>query len=254
MQNITSLQNPIIKTVHGLHRKKIRQEAGVFLIEGFKGVEDAINYGLEVTHIFLNEKHAEKMSKFPEDILYLVNEKILKKISTTDTHCEVLAVAKQFKYETKDLLKAENPLIIVLEDIKDPGNLGTIIRTAKAANTSGIVLTGETADIFNPKTVRSTVGNLWKIPIVYLEKDEFKNLSKKLQFIATTGNSKDSYFDVDYKTPTAIMFGSEAEGLSEDLLKQTDITAKIPMNSEVESLNLSVSVGVVLYEALRQRL
>ena len=229
----------------------------MFLIEGFKGVEEALKYGLEVTHVFLNEKHSEKISKYPEDILYLVDDKILKKISTTDTPCEILAVAKQFKYRVKDLLKDENPLIILIEDIKDPGNLGAIIRTAKAAGASGIILSGKTADIFNPKIVRSTAGNLWKIPFVYLDgKNRLKSIlsdCEEIQFVATAAGSKTSYFEVNYKSPIVVMFGSEAEGLSEDLLKQADITAEIPMDSEVESLNLSISAGIVLYEAFRQR-
>ena len=259
MQQISSLQNPIIKDVTALHRKKNRQDANLFIIEGFKGVQDALRYGLEVTHIFLNGSKAEKSCEFPEELLYLVNDRILKKISTTDTPCEILAVAKQFKYKINDFLKEANPLIVVLENIKDPGNLGTIIRTAKAANVSGIILTGETADIFNPKTVRSSAANLWKIPILRIEKEykikKILNSHKNFQFIATSLNAKNPkiYFKADYKAPSVIMFGSEAEGLSDKLTQQADINIKIPMNSEIESLNLSVSAGIVLYEAVRQR-
>ncbi len=259
MQEIQSLQNPIIKKITSLHQKKYREEARLFIIEGLKGVKDALSYGLELTHIFLNKYKSNLAEKFPEDLLYIVDEKVLKKISTTDSPCEILAVAKMFSYEVKDLLKEETPIILVLEDIKDPGNLGTIIRTGKAANVSGIILTGDSADIFNPKTVRSSAGNLWKIPLVYIEnKEKIRETvdpHQKFQFITTAVNRENSktYFEIDYKIPTVVMFGSESEGISEGLSKQADFSIKIPMNKEIESLNLSVSVAIIVYEAVRQR-
>lgn len=265
MKEITSLQNQVIKDVVALHQRKNRQESGLFIIEGFKGVKEALSYGLELTHIFLNSEKADVKGDFPDEILYIVNEKVLSKISTTDTPCDVLAVAIQFMYETKDLTRVaqaanKNPLIIVLENIKDPGNLGTVIRTAKASAASGIVLTGESTDIFNPKVVRSAVGNLWKIPIVEIEnKANLRKTLKQLgnfQYLSTeirNDNTK-SLYEVDFTKPTVVMFGSEAEGISSELSQQADFAMKIPMDSEVESLNLGISVGVVLYEALRQRI
>ncbi len=259
MQQVSSVQNSIIKMAASLHQKKNRQKTGLFLIEGRKSVEDALDYGLKITHIFLNKSTGEDMEKLPKNLIYLVNEKVLKKISTTDSPCEILAVAKQTEYKINDLMKDENPLIIILENIKDPGNLGTIIRTAKAAAASGIILTEDTADIFNPKTVRASAANLWKIPIIYL--DNTKNLRQKLlkyrdfQFISTVVSYENTknYFEVNYKTPSVIIFGSEAEGISEGLLDQSDFSVKIPMQAEVESLNLSVSAGIILYEAFLQR-
>ncbi len=259
MQTVSSIQNPVVKTVVSLHRKKNRQETGMFIIEGYKGVEDAINYGVKITHIFLSESAKEKARNFSGDTLYLVNEKVLKKISTTDSPCEVLAVAKQLNYSLHDLIQNKAPLIAVLEDIKDPGNLGTIIRTAKAAGVSGIILTGEPSDIYNPKTVRSSAGNLWKIPVIYFgQKQGLKQeLLKycKFQFISTAvaGINAKNHFEADYKPATVIFFGSEAGGLSCELTDQSDFSVKIPMHKEVESLNLSVSAGIILYEAFSQR-
>ncbi|HSA06496.1 MAG TPA: RNA methyltransferase [Candidatus Gastranaerophilales bacterium] len=259
MQEISSVQNPIIKMATSLHDKKARNESGLFIIEGFKGVEDALNFGLEITHIFLNCSRIEKIKEYPKNLLYMVNDRILKKISTTDSPPDIIAVAKQFNYNINDILTEQNPIIIAIEDIKDPGNLGTIIRTAKAAGISGIILTGETADIFNPKTVRASAANLWKIPIIHLkEKAKLKELlrtDKPFQFISTSLASKNSktYFEIDYKQPSVIIFGSEATGISSELNNLADINIKIPMNPEIESLNLSVSVGIILYEALRQR-
>ncbi|MFA6989127.1 MAG: RNA methyltransferase [Candidatus Gastranaerophilaceae bacterium] len=211
--------------------------------------------------------------------IYEVTEAVIKKISTTETPPEIVAIAQQKKYSIEDLFQSRSqpidkkpagsqsgsaaaaPLIVVIEDIKDAGNLGTIIRTAAAGNVSGIVLYGDTVDLYNPKTVRSAVGNLWKIPIVEL--NEKLNLKEtllqygKYKFFATVVNNTkkpDNCFITDFKGPSVIMFGSEADGLSKDLINQADCLITIPMKENVESLNLSMSVGIIVYESLRQRL
>lgn len=263
MPDIISVQNPLIKKVHSLQQKKNRIEQGLFLIEGFKGLEEAFKSGLEIENIFIqsdSNKFEQIKSDFPQENIYTVNENILRKISTTESPPEVVATAKQLKYSIKDMFLSDSPLIIVLESIKDPGNLGTIIRTAKAGWASGIILTDEAVDIYNPKTVRASAFNLWKIPIISLiDKPGIKeiiNKYKQCQFIATTvATEKNSviYYDINYREPTVILLGSESQGLSQELKDQSDKLAIIPMSNEVESLNLSISVGVILYEAVRQR-
>ncbi|MEI8389290.1 MAG: RNA methyltransferase [bacterium] len=260
MQEITSLQNPIIKETTALHQKKCRTESGMFLIEGLKGVNEALNSGLEIKYIFVNRSSKINFLNFPEEKLYFADEKILKKISTTETPPEIVAVANQKKFVLKDLFKEKNPLILVLENIKDAGNLGTIIRTAKASNISGIILTGECIDIYNPKVVRSSATNLWKIPVVFFKetgiiRKELENFGH-FQFLATKikNDTKQSlYHEIDYKQATIVFFGSEAEGISDILSSQADEFVKIPMNEAVESLNLSISAGIIMYEAFKQR-
>ena len=261
MQEITSLQNPIVKETTALHQKKNRAESGMFLIEGFKGVEDAVKSGLNIERIFLKKGKGENLANFSQEKVYFVDEKILKKISTTDTPPEVVAVAHQKKFSIGDVFRDKNPVIIVLENIKDAGNLGTVVRTAKASNISGAILTGDCIDIYNPKVVRSSAANLWKLPVVSFK--ETANLKKELekygkfQILATkTSNEKSRklYYEIDYKKPTVILFGSEAEGLSEELASQAEECIKIPMNEDIESLNLSISAGIIMYEAYKQRL
>lgn len=260
MQEISSLQNPLIKEITALHQKKYRAESDLFLIEGFKGVEEALKSGIELKHVFIKKDSKIILKNLSEDKIYLVDEKILKKISTTETPPEIVAVASQVEFSLKELFKKKNSLIIVLENIKDAGNLGTIVRTAKAAGVSGIVLTGDCIDIYNPKVVRSSAANLWKIPVVYFKDTE--NLSQEIkkfgtyQFLATKihgAKQENLYYEIDYKQPTVIFFGSEAEGISDVLANQADKLIKIPMDKEVESLNLSISAGIIMYEAFKQR-
>jgi len=292
MQEITSLQNPIIKETTALHQKKNRAESGMFLIEGLKGVEEAIKCGLEIKYIFMLPSVIARRGfsldvaicslNFLEEKIYFVDEKIMKKISTTETPPEIVVVAFQKKFVFENIFNKEKSLIIVLENIKDAGNLGTIIRTAKAANISGIVLTGECIDIYNPKVVRSSAANLWKIPVVYFKETALirKEIEKygQFQFLATkVGDFSDChsefisesvqkskmlkqvqhdiflYHEINYNQSTVVFFGSEAEGISDKLANQANKFIKIPMNEEVESLNLSISAGIIMYEAFKQR-
>jgi len=259
MKEIISVNNPLIKEITSLHLRKNRSESGLCLFEGEKSLLEALHVGISLKYVFASEKF-----KCPdvicEDIIYRVSGQVLKKLSTTDSPPDVITVANQPEYEIKSIFGKEKTLIAILENIKDPGNLGTIIRTAAACGSTGIVLTEKSVDVFNPKVIRSSAGNIWKLPIVKItEKKELKNIIngyKNCQFLATVvkNNKSTKYFyDMDYKKPTAIIFGSESEGISNELLSQADIQVTIPMKDQVESLNLGIAVGVVLYESVRQR-
>lgn len=258
MKEITSVNNELIKETSKLKQRKYRNESGLFIVEGLKGVLDAIEFGINIKQIFIEKDSEIDLSPFDNELLYMVTKPVLKKISTTDSPPEILAIAAQKHYSLKDTLKGM-PLLAVLDGIKDPGNLGTIIRTATACGVTGIILTDDSVDLYNPKTVRSSVGNLWKMPVVYMDK---KNLKKGLaqipncQFLATVvkeDKSEKLFYDINYQQPTVILFGSEAKGLSQELISIADEAITIPMTNDVESLNLSISAGVILYEAARQR-
>jgi len=255
MKEISSLQNPIIKEISSLKEKKYRDKTGLYLIEGYKGFVEAQKYGVRIREVFINKDSGYKVEGI--DNIYAVNESILKKISTTESPPEIVATAFQERFSLDDILNKKNPLIIMLENIKDAGNLGAIIRTAVACGCSGIILAGTPVDIYNPKTVRSSAGNLWKIPIVNIsDYNRIKELSGSIQIVGTvvSENKKSKiYTDIDYKKPTIIIFGSEAEGISDNVLDIANMSAVIPMEKEAESLNLSISVGVILYEAYHQR-
>lgn len=252
MNIIESTTNALIKQIVLLHKKKHRNEQGLFLIEGQNGVQEAIKANIEIEKIFLTEELSSAFD-IAQDKQYICNEAVLKKISTTDTFCPVIAVAKQKASDIKEIKNTENPFIILLEDIKDAGNLGTIIRTSIAFGATGIVLTGEPIDIYNPKVVRASVGNLWKMPIIKLQNKELKETFKEYEFFATVVQNASSSADADFSKPSVLMFGSEAKGLSKELVKLADKKITIPMQKNVESLNLSISVGALCYQAFGQR-
>lgn len=246
-KEITSVNNELIKEAAKLQQKKYRDEEKKFLLEGFKAIDEAFKFGIEIGQVFVLKEKASKYD-FAKDKLIYTTEAVLKKISTTDSAPEAVAVAKQKLFNLDDIKLAKK--IVLLENIKDLGNLGTILRTAKAFSQDAVILFGETVDLYNPKCVRSAVGNLWKIPVVQVKDFELiKKTFSEYERVATLPQGQNilSVKDFKAKPPYLIMFGSEAKGLSQELIDFSTRKITIEMNSDVESLNLSVSVGVILY-------
>lgn len=242
---ITSVNNELVKDTVKLQQKKYRDKSGKFLLEGRKSVEEACQYGILIDYAFVLQEKANEYG-YLKDKLILTNEAVLKKISTTDTPPEIVAVAVQKHYD-KNILKSCKK-VVLLENIRDLGNLGTILRTSVAFGADAVVLYGECADLYNPKCVRSSVGNLWKIPVVQFK--EFDELSVFDGFCRVATLPKANSYLKDFKIvyPCVLMFGSEADGLSRELVDFANREVKIEMASSVESLNLSVSCAVILYK------
>ena len=242
---ITSVNNDLIKETAKLLKNKYREETSLFLIEGEKGVREALEAGIKIKNIFVLENY----DKFKDENVIEVTEAVMAKISDAKSAPKVVAVANMIKHDKEDFKKFKK--VVLLEDIKDAGNLGTILRTACAFNIDGIVLYGDTVDLYNPKTVRSAVGNLWKIPVISLK--EFNELEKifgKFERVATLPKSEKT-INLENYTPAEkvlIMFGSEANGLSEKLKNFATENLTIEMSSDVESLNLSVSAVIIMYK------
>lgn len=245
MQEITSVNNNLVKETVKLQQKKYRDKENKFLLEGFKCIFEAFDAGIEIEYAFVSDV---KKYEFLEDKAIFTSEPVLKKISTTDTAPDAVAVAFKKNYTVESLSGAKK--VVLLENIKDLGNLGTILRTSTAFGADAVVLYGkECADLYNPKCVRSSVGNLWKIPVVYIE--EFKELQsvfKDYERVATLPRAPLSLKKINVTPPVLVMFGSEADGLSDELINFATKEVKIEMASSVESLNLSVSCAVVLYK------
>ena len=254
MNEITSVNNELIKNTAKLLQKKYRDEEGLFLIEGEKAVEEAVLANINIKDIFINKTNEKLIKKYEKNNVTLVNSKILEKISDAKTAPDIIASA--YKFENKiDKLSKSSSAILLLENIKDAGNLGTAIRTACAFGIDGIILLGDTVDLFSPKVVRSTVGYLWKTPIYKSESfDEIKKYFNTHKFFATSVNKKlplKSLKEAKIQKPCVIMFGSEAFGLSQEVVQKSDFYVTIPIKGDIESLNLSISIGIVLYEYRR---
>ncbi len=242
---ITSVNNDLVKETAKLLRGKYRDESGLFLIEGEKGVNEAIEAGVNIERIFV----LEGINNYPEEKIIETTEAVLSKISDAKSAPKVVAVAHQLKTGLNDIKNAKR--LILLEGIKDAGNLGTILRTASAFGIDGIVLYGDAVDLYNPKCVRSTVGCLWKTPVIKVKDfKELKNIFTPYERVATLPKGDNVIGLSDYKPSekVLIMFGSEADGLSEELKSFATKNVTIEMAENVESLNLSISVGVVAYK------
>lgn len=247
MQEITSVNNDLVKETVKLQQKKYRDRTDKFLLEGYKCIEEAFHAGLELEYVFVLKEKIEEYLYLGACLISTSNP-VLKKISTTDSAPDAVAVARKKLYSVDDLKNAKK--VVLLENIKDLGNLGTVLRSSVAFGADAVVLYGkECADLYNPKCVRSTVGNLWKIPVVYIE--DFNVLQKlftNFERLATLPRANEYLKECNVKIPVLVMFGSEADGLSDELVEFSTKHVKIEMSDRVESLNLSVSCAVVLYE------
>lgn len=241
---ITSVHNELIKETAKLLQKKYRDETGFFIIEGSKGINEAIQAGLDIKQIFLSEP-TEQYNGYNQ---IEVTEAVMAKITDTKAPPKIAAVVKQPEQNLEELKNVKK--VALFEGIKDPGNLGTILRTAAAFEIDGVILFGDTVDIYNPKCVRATVGNLWKTKVFEIKDFSLlKEYFADFQRLATlpANNKTIPLNDYTPKDKVLVMFGSEAEGLSAELKAFATDNITIEMSSNVESLNLSISAGIILY-------
>jgi len=254
---ITSTGNSQIKDVMNLIKKSgVRKERGLFVIEGIRMFVEIPKD--RIVKIYASESFAYDNKEMLCDYRYeIVADNVFKTMSDTKTPQGILAVVKMLEYDIEDLFKKDKvPMLVVLENIQDPGNLGTIIRTAEGAGATGIIMSDKTVDIYNPKTIRSTMGSLFRMPFVYSEDVVAAIRSLKQQNIkvfAAHLEGRNYYYEEDMKVPMAVLIGNEGNGLTEELSKEADVRIKIPMEGKLESLNAAVSTAVILYEAMRQR-
>lgn len=247
------ITNNKIKELTALRDKsKARKEAGLYIVEGPKMCEEASTDMVVETYVTQRCLEANRawLCKRPYEV---VEEKVFEKLSDTKTPQGVMSVIRQPKYVLKDMLK-EGKLYVVLEDIQDPGNLGTILRTAEGAGVSGIIMTKGCVDIFNPKTIRSTMGSVYRVPFVYVEDivDAISQIKAAgVNVYAAHLRGEQYYDDIKYGR-AAFLIGNEGNGLREETAALADTYIKIPMSGKVESLNAAVATSVLMYEHSRQ--
>ena len=261
MQVITSKENEYVKHVRKLKDKKYRDESHEFIVEGVKLVEEAIQEGMDIHKIIICEdcvgngsieqKTLYEIAKFP--CLY-VTEKVFKIMTDVSSPQGMLAVIH--KEEKEEEIDFSKDVMLLLDGLQDPGNLGTIIRTADSCGMEQIIVSKDTADPYNPKVVRSTMGAIFRVKIIRVEDlaKTIKNLQKRgIKVLGTSLQAEKSVYHIDYKKK-AYVVGNEAKGVTGEVLEACSELVKIPMIGRAESLNVAVATGVILYEEVRKKL
>ena len=279
---ITSSANSRVKQIIQWQTKaKERRKDGVFLVEGMKLFEEAPIE--QIKEVYISKSMAEKLSlhqdiddqtkkkniesdhdnethynrkKLLQTGYEIVADDVFLKMSDTQTPQGILSVLYRKEYSLEEMLDRENPLIMILENLQDPGNLGTILRTGEGAGITGVIMSSQTVDIYNPKTIRATMGSIYRVPFLYVD-DLSKVIErlhkKKIHTYAAHLKGTDYYLDQQFKESTAFLIGNEGNGLSKEIADLAEKYIKIPMEGKVESLNAAVASALLMYEAYRQR-
>lgn len=252
---IESKNNSLFKDLKKLKEKKYRMQTASYLIEGLRFVDEAFKSDVEIKYLIFTDEFKEKHSEFLEGKekinQIILSNNLLKELSFTGTPQGVMAVVSM---KNRDL--SDGDIVILVDKVQDPGNMGTIIRTAHAVGAAGIITTKGTVDIYNDKTLRSTMGSIFYIPII-----EDSNLEKTLKLkedgfrlVVSSLQGKNNFFEEDLKGKVIIAVGNEGNGISEEVYDISDVKVKIPMPGNAESLNVAVATSVMLYEKIRQNL
>lgn len=255
---ITSANNSIIKEVKTLNTKKGRLKAQAFLLEGSRLVFDAFNSGAKIRYFIASDAYVEKTEHLDEKMLRIktiqIPNKLFMQISETDSPQGIMAVAEFQNYDERSILSSAKR-VMILENIQDPGNIGTIIRTSDACGFDAVLVSEDSVDIYNPKVIRSTMGSIFHLPVIATK--DFYNALKILKENGLTlvaGHTRHSIpcWEADLSNNIAIIIGNEGNGVSDKLLNYADINIMIPMNKRAESLNAAAAASVLIYESMRQ--
>ena len=259
MKQISSAQNPFIKSLVLLQEKaKARKQSGTFLIEGIREIELAIKGNYEIETILICFEVIEKSfnpSIFQSFNTIEISREVYQKLAYRDTTEGIIAVAKTKSHQLLDLQLPENPLILVMESIEKPGNIGAMLRTCDAAKVDAVIIANPKSDLYNPNIVRSSVGCLFTRQIAVGTTQEVIAFLKANNINIYSAILQDSteYHTQNYTTPTALVVGTEATGLSEKWRTESTQNIIIPMQGEIDSMNVSVAAAILLFEAKRQR-
>lgn len=259
---ITSVSNAKVKQVVQWQGKaRERKKDGIFLAEGIKMFGEApLDW---IREAYVTESALEKLSQVPETKEKLdqiswekVSDEVMEKMADTQTPQGILTILKRPSYELEPFLHNNNALFLILEDLQDPGNLGTIMRTSEGAGVTAVIMNKTTVDIFNPKTIRATMGSIYRIPFIFA--DDLKGImqimkANQVKTYAAHLAGTTYYTGHSFQEPTAFLIGNEGNGLSKEITEMADFFIKIPMEGKLESLNAAVAAALLVYEAKRQR-
>ena len=254
MREIRSKDNRIVKRCEQLSMRKYRDQFGLYLIEGENLLAEAVKNHARIETVLLREGCQKSLPPQVEDRTFLLDAGIFDKLAQTVTSQGILAIVAKEAARKEDFINLPGSNFIVLDRLQDPGNIGTILRTADAAGYKLAILMKGTADVYAPKVVRAATGSLFRMPVVSMasakELAEFTGAAGK-KLTATCLDARRWYYDEDLTHDIALIIGNEGNGISRDLIESSDIQIKIPMQGNIESLNAAVAAGVLMYEAMR---
>ncbi len=264
MSAISSKSNESVKFIRSLNEKKFRIKNKAFYLEGIKIANEIMDKAIDVMFIAYSKslllssnggkELLDRLENADEKVIEL-EENIFKYVTDTVTPQGVLIVLKMPEYNLNDILSSSNTNIVVLDKVQDLGNIGTIIRSANAFDINIIVCTSGTADVYSPKALRSTMGGIFNVKVVYIEDISELELIKKngYSLVTLSLDTNNSLSDIDLRKKYAFIMGNEANGVSEEIVDMSDILVKIPMSNKIESLNVGVATSIVLYEQYKNK-
>lgn len=256
---ITSTQNPKVKSLMALEKPRERRKQQLFVIEGEREIRLAAEAGYKIGNIFfcdeiISEDRIPKVIK-EDKLIVPVSKEVFEKIAVRESSGGMIAVAEQRPHLLSQIKLKKNPLVLILESVEKPGNLGAILRTADAAGVDGVIICDPQTDFYNPNVIRSSVGCVFTNQLAAVSSDEAIAWLKKngIKIFCTSLQASKPYHQIDYTQPCAIVMGTEATGLSEIWTKNSEANIIIPMQGKIDSMNVSNATAVVVFEAMRQR-
>ena len=262
-KHISSIQNSLVKEIVQLQEKsRVRRNKGLFIIEGIREISLALKGAYQIQSVWICEEitSLEKINNLlplsDQIKMITISKEVYQKISHRKTTEGIIAIAKSKEFELDNLILSDNPLILIAEAPEKPGNIGALLRTADAANLDAVIIANPKTDLYNPNIIRSSVGCIFTTNIAVGNTNEIIAFLKKKEiqsFAAVLHVESVDYTDIDFKSASAIIVGTESTGLSDDWLENATKKIIIPMSGEIDSLNVSVSAAILTFEAKRQR-
>jgi TrmH family RNA methyltransferase len=264
LRPITGRHNPLLKNLRGVYAHGNLTDDGCFAVEGVRSLEEAIRSGVRFRAVFFTDAGDPATQRATQRLLeqighkietYLVPAKLFQEAVTTDSPQGVAALVHRKEHTLEDALRTQPVLLVVAAGLQDPGNLGTILRSAEAFGAGGVVLAEGTVSVYNPKTVRATAGSIFRLPVVTAKiADLIPGLrEKKIKLFATSSHKGTPLHEAPLQEPCALFIGNEGAGLPREVIAMMDATLAVPQARPVESLNAGVAASIILYEAARQR-
>lgn len=260
-QYIKSKNNDLLKQIRKLKEKKYRDEAKLFLVEGTRFIEEAFKTDFKVKYIFLVEESLANprinsiLEKASHDIkINILTSELFKGICSTENPQGILAVA-EYRENSLPQSSEEKDFCVFVDKVQDPGNLGTIIRAAHASGAFAVILRKGTVDLYNEKTLRSTMGSIFHIPVIYDVEAEYLSglIDKGYTVVSSSLNTDLDFYSYSFDKKLVLVVGNEGNGISSEIIEISHVLVKLPMPGGAESLNVGVATGIMLYEIVRQR-